>query len=88
MVRTSVVAVTTAPTFLVSGGTSTHDLKTVILRNDSGADIFVGGPTVSVANGLRIPTASSISIDLGPFDDMWAVAGSTLNLQVLITREQ
>jgi hypothetical protein len=88
MVRTSVIAVTTAATLLTTGGNSNNDLKTVICRNDSGSDIFIGGPTVTVGNGLRIPTASSVSIDLGPFDDLYGIAGTTLNLQVLTTRAQ
>lgn len=88
MIRSSVVAVTTAATLLTTGGNSNSDLKTVVLRNDSGADIFIGGPTVTTGNGLRIPTASTLSVDLGPVDDLYGIAGATLNLQVLVTRAQ
>lgn len=83
----SVVTVSTSPTLLGTGGHSVQDLKTIIVRNDSGVDLYVGGADVSTANGMRIPTASSITIDLAPNDSLYGIFSAGTNpVQVLITR--
>jgi hypothetical protein len=39
------------------------------------ADIYVGGPDVTVANGIRLTTATNtLEFQLGSDDQLWAVA--------------
>lgn len=86
-VASSIVTIGTTPTLIARGGSTTTDLKTVLLRNDSGVDIFLGGSNVTTANGLRLPTATAYTIDLGPQDDIYGcVAAATQSLQVLALR--
>lgn len=86
-VVTSVVTVSTSATLLGTGGHSVQDLKTIIVRNDSGSDLYVGGSDVTTANGMRVPTASSITIDLAPNDSLFGIcSAATIPIQVLITR--
>lgn len=84
----SVVTVLTTPTLLVSGGPGANDLRTVLLRNDGAADIFIGGSTVATTTGLKVPTGGgTATIDLGPQDDLYGiVAAATQPIQVLRTR--
>jgi hypothetical protein len=86
-VFSSIVTVTTSPTLLNVGGYNVQDIKSVVIRNDSGVDVFLGGPTVTTGSGLRLPTASSLILDLGPLDAIYGiVAASTQPVQVLATR--
>lgn len=63
------------------------DTLPVTLRNDSGSTIYLGGASVTTANGLALPTASVLSLDLGPSDVLYAVSGSSLALQVFKQRQ-
>jgi len=86
-ISANIVTVTAAPTIVTLGGSSVGDLRTVLIRNDSGIDIYIGGLTVTVATGLRLPTASTLVLDLGPGDSLYAiVASGTVPLQALTTR--
>lgn len=82
-----VVTVTTAATLLASGG-SAADLRIVCVRNDSGVDVFLGGPAVTVAAGLKLPTATTFGpIELNTGDDLYGVvAAATQPVTVFKTR--
>ena len=86
-VLASIVTVSTTATLLNVGGHTVKDIKSVVIRNDSGVDVFLGGSTVTTATGLRLPTASSLVLDLGPLDAIFGiVAAATQPIQVLACR--
>ncbi len=86
-VRSTVVTVTTTRVAIQDGSNaSLQDTFPVTLRNDSGSTIYLGGDDVTTSNGLALPTASVISLDMGPGDVLYAVSGSSLALQVLKQR--
>lgn len=83
----SIVTVGVAPATLLSAGGS-GELKTVVVRNDSGVTLFLGGSGATTATGLSLPTASSITLDLANGDDLYGViAAATMPIQVLKTRQ-
>ena len=85
-ITASIVAVATAPTLLSLSGSG--DLHTAVVRNDSGTTVFLGGSTVTVATGLALLTASSLTLDLANGDDLYGiVAALTQPVQVLKTRQ-
>lgn len=82
----SIVTVGVAATLLSEGGSG--DLHTVVVRNDSGVTVYVGGSTVSTATGLALATASSLTLDLANADALYGVvAAATAPVQVLRTRQ-
>lgn len=86
-IAASVVAVGTSATLLALGSSDTHDLSQVIVRNDSGTTIFLGGATVSTASGLALPTATAYTVDLSYNDSLYGiVAAATQPIQVFRTR--
>lgn len=86
-ISSTVVTVSSAATFLSSGGSGGGELRTVIVRNDSGVDLYIGGADVSTASGFRIPTASTQQIDLDVGDALYGiVAGASVPVMVLKTR--
>jgi len=85
----SSVTCETSATLLVSGGLGRDDARLVQLRNDSANDIFIGGPTVTATNGIRLPAAGgSLQLTLTfPSDVLFGIVAVTASpLIVLITR--
>lgn len=84
-VRAEQKAVTTTAAVLAAAGSTVQDKKTVALTGATGT-IYIGGPDVDTTEGFPITTTSSLVIELGPGDALWAVAASTLAVNVLETR--
>lgn len=86
-VTSSVISVTASATLLVNASSvALNDLRPVVVRNDSGSTIYLGGSGVTTANGLAVPTATYIAMDLGPGDQLYGVAAAPQNVQVLSQR--
>lgn len=64
------------------------DSKTVVVQvpSDAANSVFVGGSDVSTSNGLEVVAGGSLSIDLGPGDDLYAIAVANTSVQLLLTR--
>ena len=85
-IKSSVLTVTTSPT-LIATGISNSDPMQVTIRNDTGVDIFTGGPDVTVSTGIRLPTNTERTKFLSAADVWYAiVAVGTQALQVERTR--
>jgi len=85
-IRTPTIAVNTTPVLVASGGFGVEDHKTVIISNAS-VVVAVGGPDVTAATGIQIAaTTGTLSLDLGPGDELYAVAAGAATIKVLITR--
>lgn len=86
-VSSSVVTVTTTAQIIADATyASVNDTLPVTLRNDSGGTVYLGGSGVTTATGLALPTASVLSLDLGPSDVLYSIAASSLALQVMKQR--
>jgi hypothetical protein len=86
-IRSTVVTVGTTPTFLSAGGQGAGELRTIIVRNDSGFDVFIGGDDVTTSNGMRLPSGSDKTLDLDVGDNLYAcVSSGTQPVQMFRTR--
>ena len=79
------VTVTTTPVLLVAGSSVT-DRRTVLIRSASGT-IYLGGADVDSSDGFPFDASDGgLAIDVGPDDDLWAVAASSQTVRVMRTR--
>lgn len=87
MIYTNIETLSTTRELLVSSQGATASLpKTVVLTGGSAADIYIGGSNVDSTDGYPIGT-NTLTLLLGPGDDLWAVAGAgTPTINVLVTR--
>ena len=87
MIFTNIETLSTSSELLVPSEGATGDIpKTVVLTGGSADDIYIGGSDVDSTDGYPIG-ANTLTILLGPGDDLWAVAGSgTPTINVLVTR--
>lgn len=78
---------TTAELLVASTGATGSIPKTVVLTGGSADDIYIGGPGVDSTTGYPVG-ANTLTLLLGPGDELWAVAGAgTPTVNVLVTRE-
>ncbi|MFZ9703446.1 MAG: hypothetical protein ACO3B7_04545 [Candidatus Limnocylindrus sp.] len=53
----------------------------------SSDDVFIGGPDVTIANGLHLPKTETITVHLDAGDSLYAVAdGGSIEVHVLQTK--
>jgi hypothetical protein len=66
------VTVGTAATLV--DGTSTSDFRLTIhnMNNDDG--IFIGGPGVTITNGMQLLKLETLQLDMSPMTELYAVA--------------
>ena len=77
---------TTAELLVSASGVDGQIPRTVVLTGGSAADIYIGGPGVDSTSGYPIG-ANTLTLLLGPGDDLWVVAGSgTPTINVLVAR--
>jgi hypothetical protein len=86
-IKTDTEILSTSRERIVNSAKATAALPiTVVLSGGSAADIFIGGPDVTAANGYPVGQ-NTLTLLLGPGDDLWAIAGSgTPTISVLSTR--
>ena len=82
-VGTSRVRLDTASDKAPSRGGTGRVGRTVLLENRGTGSIFIGGSTVTTANGYEWDAGKEAGIDLEPSDELWAVASSSQQVQVL-----
>jgi hypothetical protein len=66
--------VTVGLTATLVDGTSTSDFRLTIhnMNNDDG--IFIGGPNVTIANGMQLLKLETLQLDMSPMSELYAVA--------------
>lgn len=61
----------------------------LLLLNEGPGDVFVGGPSVTTSNGMRVPAGGSLGLGSGDkasaeaSADTWAVSSSSATVRVL-----
>lgn len=71
---------------LIASGGAGADKKTVMIRAAS-ATVYLGGASVTSDDGFPLNENETISLELGPQDDLYAIAASgTPTINVLVTR--
>jgi hypothetical protein len=83
-VRSAAVTVGIAATLLNTGTDTGPSGSSVTVVNASAGDVFVGGPDVTTANGVRLAAGGSLSADLTEGEHLHAiVAAGTADVRVL-----
>lgn len=84
----AIVTIGTSATLIAQLTTrASTDLLPITLRNDSAADIYLGGPTVTPATGLRLAVGDLLPFELGQSDALYGcVTAGSQPLQVLRQR--
>jgi hypothetical protein len=49
-------------------------------------EIFIGGPDVTLANGMHAVATQTSVIQLLPMDELYAIADSNCNLRILVVK--
>lgn len=84
-IKSESFSVGVAAALLAAGGTNADPVRVTI--SAAAADIQLGGPDVTTANGLTFKsTDQPLSFVLGPKDDLYAVASGATTVRVLRTR--
>ncbi|HLS44291.1 MAG TPA: hypothetical protein VK045_02545 [Ornithinicoccus sp.] len=60
--------------------------RRVVVRNTSAAPLCLGGPDVTAGTGYVLAPGEQLDLPLPPGDDLWAVRGSTADVEVHILR--
>jgi hypothetical protein len=58
-------------------GTSNSDFRLTIHNADNTAKVYVGGPDVTIANGLGIEKLTTMQFDMYASQEMYAVSNKT-----------
>ena len=72
MITSGQVSVGTTPVQI--DGTSVSNFKLHIHNMDNTDTLFLGGPDVTVNNGLGIPKLDSIELECYPLEAVWVVS--------------
>lgn len=82
------------PTLIASGANGRIDdpIPVLVQNNDGAIDIFIGGPNVTAATGIKLPHANGLpgplQFQLRNNDILYAIAASaTPNINVMLGRQ-
>jgi hypothetical protein len=70
-------AMTVGTVATIIDGTSVSNFRLIVHNNDNTDAVFIGGPDVTTANGLRVLKEESIQLEMNPLDSIYAVSGKT-----------
>lgn len=70
----SAVSVTNTATDLVASDLANR--KRILIQNKGNKDVFLGGASVTAANGIRLASGSSAELDIGPGVDIHGITSS------------
>lgn len=87
-IRTATHTLSTTPKLVATGRNSNVVDDTIAIVSAPSAEIYIGGPDVTAANGTPVViTTGQVRVDLGPDDELWAIASAaTPTVRVLTTR--
>ncbi len=56
-------------------GTYNSNFRLIVHNNDNTDAVYIGGPDVTTANGLRVLKEESIQLEMNPLESVYAVSG-------------
>jgi hypothetical protein len=81
MISTRTTVSTTAAKLISA---AINETRLVIVRPD-GNDLYLGGSNVTTSNGLKLDNNASLTIQIPPNEELWAVTGSGTHAAVVLT---
>jgi len=58
-------------------GTSVSNFRLLVHNNDNTDAVYLGGPNVTIANGLQLDKGIILQLEMNPLDSVYAVSGKT-----------
>ena len=68
---------TVGTTATIVDGTSNSDFRLTIHNDDNTAKVYVGGPNVTINNGLGIEKLTTLQFDMYASQELYAVSNKT-----------
>ncbi len=56
-------------------GTSVSNFRLIVHNNDNTDAVYLGGPNVTTANGLKLDKGIILQLEMNPLDSVYAVSG-------------
>lgn len=72
--------VTVGTTATIIDGTFNSNFRLIIQNMDNTDAVYIGGPTVTVANGLQLLKQETLRLDMNPLESVYAVSGKAGHL--------
>jgi hypothetical protein len=88
--KSAQITVGTTPVNLLSGFVNwgnMQDVLPLLVENAGSATVYIGGPSVTTANGFILTAGAAIPFTLLNSDTPWAVSGSSTLVCVLAGRQ-
>ena len=71
-ITSGVITVGTVPSII--DGTYNSNFRLIVHNNDNTDAIFLGGPDVTIATGLRVLKEESIQLEMNPLESVYAIS--------------
>lgn len=68
--------ITVGLTAVAIDGVYTNPYHLHVHNNEQTKNLFIGGPDVTISNGLKLPGGDSLEVTLAPNDQVWVVSDS------------
>lgn len=81
MIATRITVGTTAVKIISA---AINEPRTVLVQSD-GNDLYLGGSTVTTANGFKLANNSTITVQIPQGEELWAIVGSGSHAAITLT---
>jgi hypothetical protein len=72
--------ITVGLTRVAIDGVSTNPFHLHIHNNENTKSLYIGGPDLTISNGLKIPAGDSLEVIIAPNDQLYVVSDSGTHL--------
>jgi hypothetical protein len=72
-ISSGVITVGTVPSII--DGTFNSNFRLIIHNNDNTDAVYLGGPDVSVASGLKLDKGIILQLEMNPLESVYAISG-------------
>lgn len=66
---------TVGTTATIIDGTFNSNFRLIVHNNDNTDAVYIGGPDVTIANGLAVQKEETLQLDMNPLESVYAVSG-------------
>lgn len=70
-------AITVGTVASIIDGTFNSNFRLIVHNNDNTDAVYLGGPDVTIANGLKLDKGIILQLDMNPLDSLFAISTKT-----------
>jgi hypothetical protein len=74
-ISSGAITVGTVPSII--DGTFNSNFRLIVHNNDNTDAVYLGGPDVTTANGLKLDKGIILQLEMNPLESVYAVSGKT-----------